>query len=89
MVARAGKEAALAGDLAALGRAMNANHRLLRALEVSTPGLERLIEAAKAAGALGAKLTGGGLGGSIVALAPQLDLRPALTRAGARFVMRG
>jgi hydroxymethylglutaryl-CoA reductase len=51
-----------------LGELMNINQGLLNALQVSTPELERLVNAARDAGALGAKLTGGGGGGAMVAL---------------------
>jgi hydroxymethylglutaryl-CoA reductase len=51
-----------------LGELMNINQGLLNALQVSTPELETLIGIARKAGALGAKLTGGGGGGAIVAL---------------------
>ena len=44
------------------------NHGLLNTLQVSTPELERLIMIARESGALGAKLTGGGGGGAIIAL---------------------
>lgn len=57
------------GNLVALGSAMRQNHEVLRGLELSTPGLERLVAAANAGGALGAKLTGGGRGGCVLALA--------------------
>ena len=55
-------------DLPALGELMNICHGMLNALQVSTPELERLVAVARASGALGAKLTGGGGGGSIIAL---------------------
>jgi hydroxymethylglutaryl-CoA reductase len=55
-------------DLPALGSLMNVCHGMLNALQVSTPDLERLVSIARSSGALGAKLTGGGGGGSIVAL---------------------
>lgn len=58
-----------AGALAELGAAMGRAHELLREVEVSTPELDRLVALAVAAGALGAKLTGAGGGGSVVALA--------------------
>lgn len=58
------------GDWDALGQAMNANAKHLAALDVATPEIDRLCELARAAGALGAKLTGGGGGGCVVALAP-------------------
>jgi hydroxymethylglutaryl-CoA reductase len=54
--------------LDALGELMNINHGLLNALQVSTPQLEQLINLSREAGALGAKLTGGGGGGAMVAL---------------------
>lgn len=58
------------GDMSAFGLLMNASHRSLRDdFEVSTPVLDELVEIALAAGAAGARLTGAGLGGSIVALA--------------------
>ena len=55
-------------DLVTLGQLMNICHGMLNALQVSTPELERLVAIARASGALGAKLTGGGGGGSIIAL---------------------
>jgi mevalonate kinase len=48
---------------------MNQNHQLLQALTVSSPELDRLVAAARNAGALGAKLSGGGRGGNMIALA--------------------
>ncbi len=68
------------GRLEELGACMNANHFQLRALGVSTPLLDRLVEAARLAGALGAKLSGAGLGGNLVALVPP-GLAPAVTLA--------
>jgi hydroxymethylglutaryl-CoA reductase len=56
-----------------LGELMNVNQGLLNALQVSTPELERLVNIARNAGALGAKLTGGGGGGAIVALCGTAD----------------
>ena len=65
-----GAEALLAQDHAALGRMMNVCHGLLNAIGVSTPELEGMIRIARDAGAQGAKLTGAGGGGAIVALCP-------------------
>lgn len=65
-----GLQAWLRGDFATMGRAMTANHEVLRGLGASTPELDSMVEAALGAGALGAKLTGGGGGGCVVALAP-------------------
>jgi len=55
-------------DIATLGELMNVCQGLLNALQVSTPEIERLIGIARRAGALGAKLTGGGGGGAVIAL---------------------
>ena len=49
---------------------MNICQGLLNALGVSTPELERMVDIARRAGAAGAKLTGAGGGGSIVAVCP-------------------
>jgi hydroxymethylglutaryl-CoA reductase len=57
------------GDLPALGEVMNLNHGLLNALQVSSPELEGLVDLARRSGALGAKLTGGGGGGAMIAIA--------------------
>ncbi|NYT04926.1 MAG: mevalonate kinase [Methanomicrobiales archaeon] len=54
-----------------LGRYMDINHALLEALGVSHPTLTRLVMAARAAGAYGAKLTGAGGGGCMIALCPK------------------
>jgi mevalonate kinase len=56
------------GAIAALGPLMNENHRLLQTLSVSDDILDRLCEVAREAGALGAKLSGGGRGGNLIAL---------------------
>jgi mevalonate kinase len=65
-------EEALRGlhDLRALGLLMNTNHALLDALGVGHPALTRLVLAARSAGAFGAKTTGAGGGGCMIALAP-------------------
>jgi mevalonate kinase len=52
----------------ALGPLMDENQTLLEQLHVSSPALERLVQAARKAGALGAKLSGGGRGGNMIAL---------------------
>ncbi|MDZ7850645.1 MAG: mevalonate kinase [Halodesulfurarchaeum sp.] len=56
------------GDMRELGRLMNFNHGLLNALGVSSRSLDAMVWAAREAGATGAKLTGAGGGGCIVAL---------------------
>ncbi|MCB9666579.1 MAG: mevalonate kinase [Myxococcales bacterium] len=57
------------GDLETLGHCMDLNHALLSSLLLSTPELELMCAEARLAGALGAKLTGSGGGGAILALA--------------------
>ncbi len=59
------------GDLAALGGAMNRAHELLGGLGVSTPLLDALCDVARKLGAHGAKLTGAGGGGAVIAIAPR------------------
>jgi hydroxymethylglutaryl-CoA reductase len=56
------------GDLPKLGELMNLCHGLLTSLRVSTWELEELVQIARENGALGAKLTGGGGGGAVIAL---------------------
>ena len=58
------------GDVRQLGELMNSNHGLLRQIEVSTRELDSLVSAARKAGAFGAKLTGAGGGGCMIAVAP-------------------
>ncbi|MFC1464951.1 MAG: mevalonate kinase [Candidatus Brachytrichaceae bacterium NZ_4S206] len=88
---RLSREALERGDLAQLGHAMNANHVLLQQLGVSCPELDALCDAARAAGALGAKMSGGGRGGNMIALARDTahadTLREALRCAGATRVL--
>jgi hydroxymethylglutaryl-CoA reductase len=69
-LSRDGAELLAAGDWTALGGLMNICQGLLNAIGVSTPQLERMISLARQSGAVGAKLTGAGGGGSIVALCP-------------------
>ena len=65
---------------------MNENQRLLEKLNVSSPTLEALIQAARGAGAAGAKLSGGGRGGNMIALAESENIamvEKAICNAGA------
>ena len=63
-----GVQAIQGNDLKLLGELMNICHGMLNALQVSTPELEKLVDISRENGALGAKLTGGGGGGSIIAV---------------------
>ena len=73
-VVQRGAAAAASGDLATLGRAFDDNQTLLERLGVSSDEIAALVEAARRAGALGAKLTGGGAGGAVIALAQDPEM---------------
>jgi mevalonate kinase len=75
------KNAIEGADLKLIGNLMNENHRLLQDIEVSCKELDLLVELAIKEGALGAKLTGGGLGGNMVALTPGRELQERVARA--------
>ncbi len=62
------RQAMEAGDIDTLGSLMGENHHLLIELSVSSPKLDKLVDAAHFAGALGAKLSGAGRGGNMIAL---------------------
>lgn len=84
------RQAVEAGQAAEVGEHMKENQRWLRQLGVSTPSLERLIDAALASGAYGAKLSGGGLGGNVIAVcepAAAPRLQQALHAAGAVHIL--
>ena len=74
-----GADAFTQGEFDELGDLMNLCHGLLNAMLLSTPELEELVRIARDNGALGAKLTGAGGGGSIVALCP--DTQEAVVSA--------
>jgi len=70
-----------------LGDLMNQNHAFLQEMTVSSPELDTLVRAARAAGALGAKMSGGGRGGNMLALVTPETAEPvsrSLLAAGAR-----
>jgi mevalonate kinase len=75
-----------------LGRYLNTNHALLEALGVGHPQISKIVLASRAAGALGAKITGAGGGGCMVALCPR-HLRQRVANAieacDARAIMTG
>ena len=87
-LAQAGAAALVESDYDTLGGLMNVCHGLLNAMQVSTPELENMVQVARAHGAVGAKLTGAGGGGSIVALCPGRvsEVAAALAQAGYRIV---
>lgn len=78
------------GDLTRLGVLMNVNHGLLSAVGVSNLELEKLVYAARSAGAFGAKITGAGGGGSIISVCSRDSIArivSAIERAGGRAVV--
>ena len=68
------------GDSDELGSLMLQNHRLLQKIGVSHPKLDRLVNVATDAGALGAKLTGAGGGGCIIAVCPSPRAREIIAK---------
>ena len=68
------------GDLDGFGSRMTENHRLLREVGISTDRIDALVEAALVAGGRGAKITGGGLGGCMIALAEDSRQATAVAR---------
>lgn len=77
------------GQIELLGSLMNRNHVCLQELTVSSDDLDVLVSAALASGALGAKLSGGGRGGNMIALVTQETkemVRQSLLQAGAARV---
>ena len=67
-IARQARDAIERGKTNELGNLMNRNHTLLQEMTVSSPELDALVSAARKAGALGAKMSGGGRGGNMIAL---------------------
>ncbi len=85
-IADSARQAIESGVVELLGPLMDANHGVLRKIGVSSPELDALVLAARRAGAWGAKLSGAGQGGNMIALAPpeRADaIAGALQKAGA------
>ncbi|MCL9813942.1 mevalonate kinase [Natranaeroarchaeum aerophilus] len=77
-IVREGERSLAEGDIERLGELMDFNHGLLEALGVSSRSLDNMVWAARDAGAYGAKLTGAGGGGCIVALDDSEETETAL-----------
>ncbi len=89
-IARQARQAIESGDVVQVGRLMDENHRLLQEMTVSSAALDGLVLAARQAGALGAKLSGAGRGGNMIALVTmegETAVSQALQQAGARSVL--
>jgi mevalonate kinase len=90
-IAQAARQAIEVGELETLGRLMRENHTYLQDMTVSSPELDKLVAAAEEAGALGAKLSGAGRGGNVIALvtpASAPKVQEHLLAAGARQVLK-
>lgn len=80
-IAAEARAAIEAGSIDALGPLMDENHFWLRELTVSSPEMDHLVATAWSAGAEGAKVSGGGRGGNMIAL-----IRPDMAEAAAAFM---
>lgn len=90
-IARSGRAAIEAGRIDSLGLLMDENQELLKNINVSSPELDALVEAARRAGAAGAKLSGGGRGGNMIALVSTQNasrVTQALQEVGAKRVIQ-
>ncbi len=86
-IAKKARKAIEGGDSSLLGPLMDKNHKLLQEMTVSCPELDKLVKAARLAGAEGAKLSGGGRGGNMIALVREdtaEKVARALYQAGAK-----
>ena len=85
-ITKSARQAIESGHPERLGPLMDENHALLSEIGVSSPELDQLVSAARSAGALGAKLSGGGRGGNMIALTSLEcvdEISDALRNAGA------
>jgi len=80
-LAHKGRKALEEFDLRKVGELMNENHRLLQEIEVSCKELDYLVDLARGQGAFGAKMTGGGGGGCMLALTPGKELQEKVASA--------
>jgi mevalonate kinase len=90
LISQMARELIEKGDTDQLGKLMDQNHALLQEMTVSSSELDRLVAAAREAGALGAKMSGGGRGGNMIALAhpEQADkISRSLQQAGAQHTI--
>ncbi len=72
------------GDLKGVGSILTIDHAALRAVGVSSPELDAMVELLASEGAYGAKLTGGGGGGSVIAVAPEAKEKSIVSGLTAR-----
>jgi mevalonate kinase len=89
-IALMARAAIIGGEQLALGALMDGNQWLLEQIGVSSPEVDRLVQAARQAGALGAKLSGAGRGGNVIALTTDQTrdtVASALRNVGAKNVI--
>ena len=89
-IVRTARQSIEGGHPERLGALMNENHRILREMDVSCQELDDLTEASLNSGAFGAKLSGGGRGGNMIALSAKEnapEISAALYEAGAKNVI--
>jgi len=87
-LAMEGVEALKSSDFAALGEKMNEGQKILHTLGASSPELEKLVHASLRAGAYGAKLTGAGGGGSMIAITDEPEkVAIAIEKAGGKAMV--
>ena len=83
-------EAFSSGDIRTAGRLFNASHDSLRYdYEVTVPELDTVVEVARSNGAYGARMTGGGFGGSIIALVDNGQSRQLAEKVAEAFSAKG
>eukprot|EP00566_Odontella_aurita_P018370 CAMPEP_0113529702 /NCGR_PEP_ID=MMETSP0015_2-20120614/2538_1 /TAXON_ID=2838 /ORGANISM="Odontella" /LENGTH=324 /DNA_ID=CAMNT_0000428357 /DNA_START=147 /DNA_END=1118 /DNA_ORIENTATION=+ /assembly_acc=CAM_ASM_000160 len=80
-IVKEGEEAIDQGDMSKLGKLLDNNHTLCQELTVSCKELDDLVLAARAAGAIGAKMSGTGRGGLMLALTPTVEIQNAVAAA--------
>ena len=80
-LAEEAKNALLEGDITTIGNLMNQNHKLLQEITVSGEVNEKLVEIALKNGAIGAKMTGTGRGGLVIALAESEEIQEKIAKA--------
>ena len=80
-LATKGEKAIEEGDMTKLGGLLDENHKLLQDLTVSCKELDTLVEVARKAGAVGAKMSGTGRGGLMLALTPTEESQNAVAEA--------
>ncbi|GJM41116.1 MAG: mevalonate kinase [Ardenticatenaceae bacterium] len=80
-IAQAARQAIEAGDVAKVGQLMTENHTWLQKMTVSSPELDNFVNVALQAGALGAKLSGAGRGGNMIALVTDEKMEANVSQA--------